>query len=78
MKKILLEEIRSKQYENNIEAYGEWSDTCICCGKRTDEKYSIQMTTDGYLVDAEYELENSQGCFPIGKICLKKFNKKAK
>jgi hypothetical protein len=78
MKKFLLEEIRTKQYENNIERYGEYSDTCICCGKRTVEKYSIQMTTDGYLVDADYEVKNSQGFFSIGKICLNKFNKKAK
>lgn len=78
MKKIRLEDIRSKQYDNNVERLGEWSDTCICCGKRTIERYLIQFTTDGYLVDSKDEVENTQGFFSIGKICLKKFNKLAR
>lgn len=78
MKSILLENIRSKHYDNNIERYGEWSDTCICCGKRTVEKYLIQLTIDGLLVDVENEIEDSQGFFPIGNVCLKKFNNLSK
>lgn len=77
MKKIRLEDIRSKQYDNNVERLGEWSDTCICCGKRTIEMYSIQLTTDGYLIDSKDEVKNTQGFFSIGKICLEKFNKLA-
>lgn len=46
MKKILLEEIRTKQYENNIERYGEYSDTCICCGKRTVLKILLLLADE--------------------------------
>lgn len=78
MKTVSLEEVRTSSYERNIDRLGEWSDTCICCGQRTAQKLFIQMTTDGNLVDASEELENTQGFFPIGAECLKKFNKLAK
>ena len=75
MKAIPLNTLRSLQYEANIERLGDHSNTCICCGKRTAEKDFIQMTTSGTLIDSVTEVKNSQGFFPIGPECLKKFNK---
>ena len=78
MKAILLNTLRSLRYEANIERLGDHSNTCICCGKRTAEKDFIQMTTSGTLIDSTTEVDDSQGFFPIGPECLKKFNKIAK
>lgn len=79
MKKVYLEDIRSNRYDSNIERLGEHSDTCICCGQRTAQRNFIQMTTSCWLVDEkDIEVEDSQGMFPIGPECLKKFNKLAK
>lgn len=75
MKAIPLNTLRSLQYEANIGRLGDHPDTCICCGKRTAEKNFIQMTTSGTLIDSVTEVKNSQGFFPIGPECLKKFNK---
>ncbi len=77
MKTVELEALRSTRYDDNIDAFGEWEDTCICCGKRTNGKRYIQMTTAGLLVDTNDELPDSQGCFPIGPDCFKKFEKMA-
>ena len=77
MKSIELDAIRSAKYDANIDAYGEGEDTCICCGKRTKGARYIQMTTAGFLVDAEDELPDSQGCFPIGRDGYKKFEQSA-
>ncbi|NCB02957.1 MAG: hypothetical protein EOM67_12425 [Spirochaetia bacterium] len=78
MKTTKLDTLRSLQYEANIERLGDHSNTCICCGKRTAEKHFIQMTTSGDLIDSTTEVDDSQGFFPIGPECLKKFNKLAK
>lgn len=73
MEGILLESVRSKNYEKNIDRLMEHSDTCLICGLRIkgNIKY-IQMTTDGYLINEDAEVSNSQGCFPIGPECMKK------
>ena len=79
MKQMSLENLRTSRYEANIERLGEHSNTCIACGQRTAEKAFIQMTTFGMLVDeTTEEVEESQGLFPIGPECLKRFNKLAK
>lgn len=78
IKSINLCDIRSSRYDSNIERLGEWSNTCIVCGRRTAERDHIQMTTSCILTNDETEVEDSQGLFPIGPECLKKFNKLAK
>lgn len=78
MKTVELEAIRSARYDDNVELYGEWEDTCICCGKRTNGKRWIQYTTTGLLVDEmDEEVPDSQGMFPIGTDCFNKFEKMA-
>lgn len=79
MKQMYLEDLRTSRYEANIERLGEHSDTCIACGQRTAEKGFLQLTTSGFLVDeTEKEVEDSQGLFPVGSECLKRFHKLAK
>ena len=73
---IPLQEIQSENYYNNIEKYGEDSNTCICCGKRikTYPKCDfVHLLTNGNIVSySGDDIENSQGFFPIGKDCAKK------
>ena len=71
---------RSNKYDDNIHRYGEHSDTCVCCGKRTAEKLYIHMSVDFAAVDTTNEdlteIDTvSQGMFPIGAECAKKFPK---
>lgn len=75
MRTLSLSEARTASYDRNVERLGEWSDTCICCGQRTAQKNLIQLTIDGNLIDAVEEVDNTQGFFPIGAECLKRFNK---
>lgn len=71
MKKVLLDDVRKPNYYEYIDNHGEFNDTCIVCGKPHAKQW-VQMTTDGYLVDeCKIEVENSQGLFPIGSVCLK-------
>lgn len=76
--KCYLEDIKSSRYDQTVERLGEWSDTCIVCGKRTLKKSFLQLDTNGYLTDDESEVEDSQGMFCVGPDCLKKFYKHAK
>jgi hypothetical protein len=71
---IPIGEIRSKQYENNIDKYGDHSDTCFICGKRikTINKKYVQYLTTGEIISTDQEVENSQGFFPVGIDCAKK------
>lgn len=72
---IPLQEVRSPQYDATVERIGEHSDTCFICGKRTAGKAStkhVQYLTNGNIVSTMEELDNSQGCFPVGPECAKK------
>ena len=65
----------SKDYDKNIERFGDDGTNCFLCGKKTNEKYFVHYTTDGNLVTYKSNPENSQGVFPIGPICKKKLPK---
>ena len=72
--------IQSSKYDQNIEIYGDHSNTCFCCGKRTAQKQFVHYTTSGDLVNTEQEDlssidRESQGFFPIGSECAKKYKK---
>jgi hypothetical protein len=72
---VPLEEIQSKNYDANVSKYGEHSDTCLICGKRTANKKntkSVHYLTTGEIVSTMEDHENSQGCFPVGAECAKK------
>lgn len=74
--KIDLEDVQSPKYDENIERYGDSSETCLLCGKRTAKNLYVHYTTDGYLVNVDESLiPNSQGLFPIGSECSKKLPK---
>ena len=72
---IELSEVQSPEYDNNIERYGDHSDTCLICGKRTlnkNPKY-VHYTKNGTIISyAGDDLVESQGFFPVGKECAKK------
>jgi hypothetical protein len=78
---VNLDSIRSAKYEDNIDRYGDHSNTCYACGKPTGSQTFVHETTCGLLVPAnigenelgQYGLE-SQGCFPIGSECAKKLD----
>lgn len=63
--------------ERNEKKFGIQSNSCVCCGKLTAEKLWIHATTDWLAIDEpdESKVENSQGCFPIGPECAKRFPK---
>lgn len=64
----------SPQKEANENRYGLVSESCVCCGKHTTEKFFIHATTDWVATSLlDTEIDNSQGCFPIGPECAKKF-----
>lgn len=67
----------SPKKEANEAKYGIQSNSCVCCGKLTAEKLFIHATTDWVAVDEpdQNKVENSQGAFPIGPECAKKFPK---
>ena len=82
IKKIQLNQ--TKGYQKNIDTFGDDGSNCIICGRRTNRKYHLHMTVDGDFVPTHYEGDDkgelsdgsqSQGCFPIGPICKKKFPK---
>jgi hypothetical protein len=67
----------SPMKESNEHKYGSHSNSCVCCGKRTAEKFWIHATTDWVAVDEpdESKVPDSQGAFPVGPECAKKFPK---
>jgi len=76
-----IELIETARKESNIDRYGDYLDTCICCGKRTkNAKFQIHMsdnwmvcnlpTEDGFPDDID-----SQGFWIVGNDCAKKFPK---
>ena len=73
---IPLEEIQSENYYQNIEKFGDDSNTCICCGKRIktypDCKFVHYLTNGNIVSYSGDDIENSQGFFPIGNDCAKK------
>lgn len=73
---IPLDEVRSEKYDSNIELYGDHSDTCFLCGKRTAGKPNtkhVHFLNNGNLVSyAGDDIENSQGHFPVGPECAKR------
>tara|TARA_R110002050_G_scaffold251867_1_gene390143 strand:+ start:212 stop:475 length:264 start_codon:yes stop_codon:yes gene_type:complete len=82
MKKLEL--ITSKDYEKNIDTFGDDGTNCIVCGRKTNEKHYLHMTTDWEMVPNNYDCddndvfdngETSQGLFPIGPICMRKYPK---
>lgn len=74
---INLDAVRSEKYDDNIDRYGDNSNTCFLCGKRTAEKLFVHYTNMGELVNERDELmvPESQGFFPIGSECAKKLPK---
>ena len=72
--------VQSSKYDQNIEKYGNFGNTCFCCGKPTAKKQFVHYTTSGDLVNtSEEDLSSidreSQGFFPIGSECAKKYKK---
>jgi hypothetical protein len=72
--KIDLEEIREIL---NIQYKEKGLHPCILCGKEI-KNYNVvktkmvQMTTDGFLVPVDIDVEDSQGLFPVGSDCAKR------
>ena len=71
---IPLHEVQSPNYENNLERFGDHSDTCLICGKRTKgNTKSVHLLTNGNIVSySGDDIEESQGFFPVGSDCAKK------
>lgn len=85
MKVINLDEIRPKQYESNIERYGE--DGCIICGRPLSERDMqngkfVHMLPNGDITDSQ-ELDGKipdncdLGWWQVGCTCYKNFLKAA-
>ena len=77
---LSLQKAQSKSYEDNLERYGDHSDTCLICGKRTkndEQTKMVHLLTNGNLTTEE-EHEESQGAFPIGGGCAARLKKQFK
>jgi hypothetical protein len=71
-----IELYRSPRYEDNIDRYGDHSNTCVCCGKPIAEpKLHVHMST-GWMVKhtADLDESDSQGFFPVGPDCAKRIH----
>lgn len=56
---------------------GKGTEVCLLCGKRIKNydalnTKQVHLTTDGYLVPVDIEVENSQGLHPVGNGCANK------
>jgi len=69
-----LNDYRSENYDGNIERYGDHSNTCFLCGKRTASNLYVHYTWNGYLTD-NIDHPESQGWFVVGSDCAKKLPK---
>lgn len=73
---IDLEEIRVKEYQNNIDRLGDGTNTCFICGKRIKKmenaKYVHYLTNGNIVSYGGDDIENSQGFFPVGSDCAKR------
>ncbi len=71
---IPLEEVQSPNYEKNIDRFGDHSDTCLICGKKTNGKSKyVHLLTNGNIVSyGSDDIVESQGFFPVGSDCAKK------
>lgn len=54
-----------------------YADQCFLCGrpltaKAVENGSYIHLTTSGFLVERDYEGDDSQGCFPVGSECAKR------
>lgn len=59
-----------------MEKYHNASNLCFCCGKPTTESLFVHLLVTGELTsDRNYDGEDSQGAFPIGVTCAKKYPK---
>ncbi len=65
----------SSKYHANIARYGNNGNSCVVCGKKTNETLFIHATTDWVAINEkdEKKVKNSQGLFPIGSECAKLF-----
>lgn len=75
--KIDINVARSPRYDQNIETYGDHSDTCFICGKRTNNDGAmIHYLTSGHITPNDEEGHpDCQGWFPIGPDCNKRIQK---
>lgn len=72
LKKIELK--RAARYDANIETFGEHSNTCCVCGRTTAQKLHVHMCTSGNIWNTILEEGfESQGAFPIGPECAKRY-----
>jgi hypothetical protein len=73
---IPLQEVRSPEYEKNLQKYGDNQDTCICCGRKVKsfpECKMVHLLTNGNIVSyPDEDIEGSQGFFPVGNDCAKR------
>ena len=71
---IDIESIQNKKTQENWQNYND--DQCCICGRKVgDDPIFVQYTTNGTIVSTDIEVENSQGCFPVGSECAKKIEK---
>lgn len=63
----------SSKKEANENLLGLHPNSCVCCGLKTAEKFFIHVSTDWLAVNTDKTFKESQGFFPIGPECAKKF-----
>jgi len=78
----MIEIPESPKREQNLEREGDYSDSCICCGKRTKGKYYFNTVEGPDAIKADVTDEDlkelglhSQGIMYVGPECRKRFPK---
>jgi len=71
---------KSKKYDQNIENFGNFQNSCVCCGRPTAEHLYIHVCVEWKALntlktDEDVLGTQDQGCFAIGPECAKKFPK---
>lgn len=68
--------------QKNLDTFGDLQSSCICCGKPTNQKLWINTVEGPDAVFSHITEEDmaahdkyTQGCFPVGPDCAKKFPK---
>lgn len=77
-KKIIEYPILDLQNKKARENWGDFDENqCCLCGKQVGENATfVHYFTNGNITNAnDDEVDNSQGCFPVGSECAKKIKK---
>lgn len=71
---IPITELQNEKAKNDWGNFNE--NQCCLCGRKVGENPTfVHYLTNGNVTNIQEDVENSQGCFPVGSECAKKVEK---